>query len=157
VLNCTLDSTTWEAVPRYFRMPRAALREQLRTVGLALLAAGERVSVLRLRECGVRGGTAALIAMRRELVAAGELPPEAAARVYAPPLHTPGKRTEDGATPQAGLPPRAEEKTIPPPSSVLRSPSLAKRRRSERLIRQYDSAVRRIFGRERARQIGATR
>ena len=84
-------STTYESVPRYFRMPRDVHREHLRVIALALLEAGERVSVVRLRECGVRGGTAALIALRQELVASGELPPEAAARVYARPLHAPGK------------------------------------------------------------------
>ena len=83
--------TTYEAVPRYYRMPRAVLRDQLRVAVLALLDAGERVSVLRLRQCGIRGGTAQLIALRQELVATGELPPEAAARVYAPPKHPPGK------------------------------------------------------------------
>ena len=85
------ERTTFESVPRYYRLPPSVLRDQLRSAALALLAAGERVSTQKLRECGVRGGTKALIALREELVAAGELPPEAAARVYAPPTHPPGK------------------------------------------------------------------
>ena len=46
-------------------MPRAVLRDQLRSVALRMLAAGERVSTQRLREYGVRGGTAQLIALRQ--------------------------------------------------------------------------------------------
>ena len=85
------ERTTFESVPRYYRLPPSVLRDQLRSAVLALLAAGERVSTQKLREYGVRGGTKALIALREELVAAGELPPEAAARVR-PPTHPPGKR-----------------------------------------------------------------
>jgi hypothetical protein len=146
--------TTFEAVPRYFRLPPAVLRAQLRSAALALLANGERVSTQRLRECGVRGGTAALIKLREELVAAGELPAEAAARVYAPPTHPPGKASRDFRLPIAdfGLNEiRAPQSKIQNPKSKM----TRAQRRSKRLVEEYHSAVRNIFGRERARQIGA--
>jgi hypothetical protein len=129
---------SFEAVPRYARLPRAVLRERLRSAALSILAAGQRVSVQRLREHGVRGGTAALIALRDELIATRKLPPEAGARVYVHCGHLNGKAS-------------------PPPVDVARHDVDGKPRpsRVQRLIRQYDSAVRRIFGRQRARQIGA--
>jgi hypothetical protein len=146
--------TTFEAVPRYFRLPPAVLRAQLCSAALALLANGERVSTQKLREYGVRGGTKALIALREELVAAGELPPEAAARVYAPPTHPPGKASRDFRLPIAdcGLNETrgAQSKIKNPKSKMTRA-----QRRSRRLIGMYDSAVRNIFGQERAQEIGA--
>jgi hypothetical protein len=126
----------FESVPRYHRLPRSALRAQLRAAALQILAAGCRISVQRLRALGVRGGTAALIALREELVASGRLPPEAAAHPYTRRLHPPGKAA------------------IPPPEPKPPRP-LTGDRRSRRLIRAYDRAARRIFGRERARRIGA--
>ena len=123
----------------------------MRSAALALLANGERVSTQKLRECGVRGGTKALISLREELVAAGELPPEAAARIYAPPVHPPGKAFRPP-------PPHLQ----PPPVAPVAQPDIDARpkltrsqRRSKRLVEKYNSAVRNIFGRERARQIGA--
>lgn len=129
--------TSFESVPKYFRLPRAVLRAQLRAAGLAILAQGQRVTVQRLREHGVRGGTAALIALREELVAAGELPPDAGARVYARPWHPPGKAVHPAPVPDA-------------------KPKLTRaQRRIRRLVRRYNNAVWCIFGRERAREIGA--
>jgi hypothetical protein len=133
---------SFEAVPRHARLPRAVLRAQLRLAALSLLAAGERVSVQRLRKHGVRGGTAALIALRDELIARGELPPEAGARVY---THCPHPSGKASPPPVDVARPHVDDK--PRPSRV--------QRRFRRLIREYDSAVRRIFGRHRARQIGA--
>ena len=148
-------TTTFESVPRYYRLPPSVLRAQLRSAALALLAAGERVSTQKLRECGVRGGTKALIALREELVAAGELPPEAAARVYAPPTHPPGRASRP-------LPTLSGDHLQPPPVVPLAQPDVDARpkltrsqRRSRRLIERYNSAVRHIFGLERAQQIGA--
>ena len=142
---------TFESVPRYRRLPSSVLRDQLRLAALALLANGQRVSTQKLRECGVRGGTKALIALREELVAAGEIPPEAAARVYAPPVHPPGKASRPP-------PPHLQ----PPPVVPVARPDIDARpkltraqRRSRRLVEEYNSAVRNIFGRQRARQIGA--
>lgn len=152
------ERTTFESVPRYYRLPPSVLRDQLRSAALALLAAGERVSTQKLRECGVRGGTKALIALREELVAAGELPPEAAARVYAPPTHPPGKASRplpilsamDGGRARLEPPPVAQ------PDNIDARPKLTRaQRRSRRLIERYNSAVRHVFGVERARQIGA--
>ena len=144
--------TIFESVPRYRRLPPSVLRAQLRSAALALLAAGERVSTQKLRECGVRGGTKALIALREELVAAGELPPEAAARIYAPPTHPPGKASRP-------LPTLSESRLLPPPvpqPDIDAKPKLTRsQRRSRRLVEEYNSAVRNIFGRDRARQIGA--
>jgi len=134
--------TSFESVPRYAHLPRAVLREQLRSAALSLLAAGQRVSVQRLRERGVRGGTAALIALRDELVAAGKLPPEAGARVY---VHC-GHRNGQASPPPVDVGLRYVDDK-PRPSRV--------QRRIRRLIRQYDSAVRRIFGAQRATRIGA--
>ena len=57
--------TSFESVPRYCRLPQAVLRAQLRSAGLAILATGATVSVQRLREHGVRGGTSQLIALAR--------------------------------------------------------------------------------------------
>ncbi len=157
----TNPSSTFESVPRYFRMPRDVHREHLRVIALALLEAGERVSVLRLRECGVRGGTAALIALRQELVATGELPPEAAARVYARPLHQPGKKLSVDSsqlsekTPSSPLTTDNRQLTTLRERSSNKQPTTAKQRRSRRLIERYNSAVRNVFGEDRARQIGA--
>jgi hypothetical protein len=157
-------SATYESVPRYLRMPRDVHREHLRVIALALLEAGERVSVQRLRECGVRGGTAALIALRQELVASGELPPEAAARVYARPVHPPGKASRPLPTPPGArfqpppVAPVAQPGETLQAGSVDARPKLTRaQRRSRRLIERYDSAVGHIFGLDRARQIGAIR
>jgi hypothetical protein len=133
---------SFEAVPRYARLPRAVLREHLRSAALSILATGQRVSVQRLRERGVRGGTAALIALRDELIATGGLPREAGARVYA---HCPHRNGKASPPPVDVARPDVDDK--PRPSRV--------QRRFKRLIREYDSAVRRIFGRQRARRIGA--
>jgi hypothetical protein len=133
---------SFESVPRYHRLPRSVLRAQLRAAGLAIVAAGQRVSVQRLREHGVRGSTAALITIREEMVAAGDLPPEAAARVYARPVHPPGRAAR---LPDPQPPPVA-------PPVVKSKPRLT---RCRRLVRRYNRAARRIFGRERARRIGA--
>lgn len=148
------QNMAFESVPRYRRLPPSVLRAQLRSAALALLANGERVSTQKLRECGVRGGTKALIALREELVAAGELPPEAAARVYAPPVHPPGKASRplpipSGARLQPPPPP------VPQPQVDARPRLTRAQRRSKRLIERYNSAVRNIFGLQRARQIGA--
>jgi hypothetical protein len=133
---------SFEAVPRYARLPRAVLRERLRSAALSILAAGQRVSVQRLREHGVRGGTAALIALREELVATRKLPLEAGARLY---THCPHRNGQASPPPvDVGLR-HVDDK--PRPSRV--------QRRIRRLIREYDSAVRRIFGAQRATQIGA--
>ncbi len=144
--------TSFESVPRYYRQPRTVLRDQLRAAALALLADSQRVSVLRLRECGVRGGTAALIALRQELVASGELPPEAAARIYARPLHPPGKKL---SVDSSQLSENSTENRQPFERSSNKQPTTAKQRRSRRLIERYNSAVRNVFGEDRARQIGA--
>jgi hypothetical protein len=144
-------TSTFESVPRYFRLPPSVLRAQLRSAALALLANGERVSTQRLRECGVRGATAALIKLREELVAAGELPPEAAARVYAPPTHPPGKASRP-PPPHLQPPPVA---TVVQPDVDAKPKLTRAQRRSRRLVQEYNSAVRCIFGRQRARQIGA--
>jgi hypothetical protein len=177
-------SATYEAVPRYRRQPRAVLRAQLRSAGLQILAAGERVSVQRLREYGVRGGTAQLIAMREEMVAAGELPPQAAARIYAHSLHPPGRKLSvdscqlssklsvDSSQLSVGegfSSPTTDNRRAGPPQGWVRRvgsqpdkqlttprPKLSRaQRQSRRLIREYNSAARNIFGRERAREIGA--
>lgn len=145
------QSTTFESVPRYFRLPPSLLRAQLRSAALALLANGERVSTQKLRECGVRGGTKALIALREELVAKGELPPEAAARVYAPSTHPPGKASRP-PPPQLQPPPVAP---VAQPDVDARPKLTRSQRRSRHLIQEYNSAVRHVFGVERARQIGA--
>jgi hypothetical protein len=157
--------TTFESVPRYYRLPRAVHREQLRDAVLELLAAGERVSVLRLRQCGIRGGTAQLIALRQELVATGELPPEAAARIYAPQKHPPGRSVERGAcgverdksTPHDPRPKPHDVKAVGGQGRRTKDqgPDGLRRRRSRRLVREYNSAVRHVFGRARAREIGA--
>ena len=129
--------TSFESVPRYCRLPQAVLRAQLRSAGLAILATGATVSVQRLREHGVREGPASSSRVREELVAAGELPPGAAARVYARPVHPPGK-------------------AAPPPPDPDAKPTLTRaQRRIRRLVRRYNRAVRNIFGRDLARQIGA--
>lgn len=133
---------SFEAVPRYAHLPRAVLREQLRSAALSILAADQRVSVQRLREHGVRGGTAALIALREELIATRKLPPEAGARVY---VHC-GHRNGQASPPPVDVGLRHVDDK-PRPSRV--------QRRIRRLIREYDSAVRRIFGPDLARQIGA--
>jgi len=153
------NATTFEAVPKWHRLPRSVLRAQLRSAALAILATGQTVSVQRLRGCGVRGGTAALIALREELVAAGELPPEAAARVYASPMHPPGRArlSVDGCQLSVGTAPSS---SLSAPTTENCQPTTPKRltraqRRSRRLIRRYYLAVRHVFGRQRARQIGA--
>jgi hypothetical protein len=147
-------------------MPRDVLRVQLRSVALAILADGERVSTQRLREHGVRGGTAVLIQLREELVASGELPPEAAARVYAPPKHPPGKSSQRTAISSQEFSSLIADKLTADRSRADRSRADKltadssdsdgrSRRRSRRLVQEYNIAVRRIFGRARARQIGA--
>lgn len=172
-------SATFECVPRYRHLPWEVLRAQLQSAALSILADGQRVSTQRLREHGVRGGTATLIALREELVASGELPPEAAARVYAPPKHPPGKASfrslvssqQSAVSIQEFLGPRngdAEElnadrsradKLIADGGQGRRTkdqgPEARRRRRSRRVVQEYNSAVRCIFGRARARQIGA--
>jgi hypothetical protein len=134
--------TSFESVPRYAHLPRAVLSAQLRSAALSILAAGQRVSVQRLREHGVRGGTAALIALRDELVAAGKLPPEAGARVY---VHCGHRNGQASPPPVDVAQPKVDDK--PRLSHV--------QRRIKRLIREYDSAVRRIFGNDLAHRIGA--
>lgn len=163
----SVNATTFEAVPRYHHLPRSVLCAQLRSAALAILATGQTVSVQRLRECGVRGATAALIALREELVAAGELPPEAAARVYARPVHPPGKASYQlGSNQRSAISSQQFNSSLTADKLIadcsraeccpLTAPKLTRaQRRSRRLIRRYNSAVRRIFGRQRARQIGA--
>jgi hypothetical protein len=165
-------SATFESVPRYRHLPWEVLRAQLRSAALAILADGQRVSTQRLREHGVRGGTAALIKLREELVAAGELPPEAAARVYAPPKHQPGKASfrslvsslSAGSSQRTAISSQEFNSLIADkliadggqgPRTKGQGPRTKAQRRSRRLVRQYNSAVRSIFGRARARQIGA--
>jgi len=171
----SVNASTFEAVPKWHRLPRSVRRAQLRSAALAILAVGGRVSTQRLRECGVRGSTAALIALREELVAAGELPPEAAARVYARPVHPPGRArlsvdgcqlssklsvdssqlSEKTKTKTAPSQPATDNRQLRTVNRQLTTSERRAQRRSRRLIQRYHSAVRRIFGRQRARQIGA--
>jgi hypothetical protein len=66
-----------ESVPNYGRQSIALLRARIKHASLAILEAGGQVSAPALREKGIRGATARLISIRRDLIAAGELPPEA--------------------------------------------------------------------------------
>ncbi|MGZ3299311.1 MAG: hypothetical protein ACXWPK_00170 [Isosphaeraceae bacterium] len=145
-------SATYESVPRYRRLPKAVLRAQLQSAALLILAEGQTVSTQRLRECGVRGGTAQLIALREELGATGELPPEAAARVYAPPKHPPGKASIVHRVHGPSGPSNAPEGL---PRTKDHGPEGRRRRWSRRLVQEYNSAVRNVFGQARAREIGA--
>jgi hypothetical protein len=58
------------------------LRAGILRAAREILARGERVSTRRLRLHGVRGASNRIIKIRENLVASGELPPEAGARTY---------------------------------------------------------------------------
>jgi hypothetical protein len=132
---------SFEAVPKYYRMPPAVLRDRFRSVALKMLASGQRISIEGLRARGARGSTNLLRILRAELVAAGELPPEAAPRPY----NSSGRRGK--ASPP---PPEAE-----PTPAMVEAPD--RKPFTRRLFIRYEIAVSRVFGDERARQMRATR
>jgi len=161
--------TTFECVPKHAHLPRSAQRAQVLAAALELLALGQRVSVQRLREHGVRGGTARLIEIRDKLIAAGKLPPEASARFYTRCLHPHGKASNSCELRVASCSNSCE---LRDPSGArsgekIESSSLATRHSPlatteprtpiKRWIVRYELAVARVFGPCRAKQIGATR
>ena len=134
------------------------LRARVRAAGLDLTAAGLRVSAQSLRRRGVRGGTALLIGIRDELIAAGELPPEAR-RVYTRTSLGPRASQAVLSRPepsQAGLSrPEPSQSVLSRPEPSQGPPKGRARRRMRGAIAEYNCAVRRIFGADRAGQIGA--
>lgn len=128
--------------------PEEVLRAKVLRAAREILAAGEDISAKRLRARGVRGASDRLGKIRAELVASGDLPPEAGAGAYSQAVTSPPFRCGP-ASPES------------PPSPVAQAdpgdkPSLTRaQRRTRRLVRRYNRAVRNIFGRDLARQIGA--
>ncbi len=122
-------------------VPIEVLREQIRVAGLALVAKGKYVSPEGLRQMGVRGETRLMLRLRNDLVALGELPPEA--RGAQPridqdaPVELPWH-----AVPQ---PPPVEVDLELPPSATKQS------------IMRYNAAIEYIFGLPRALAMGALR
>ena len=58
--------------------PESEIRSSVLRASREILAAGERVNQIRLRKHGVRGAHDRVHRIRKDLVAAGELPPETA-------------------------------------------------------------------------------
>ncbi len=58
--------------------PESEIRSSVLRASREIMAAGERVNQIRLRKHGVRGAHDRVHRVRKELVAAGELPPETA-------------------------------------------------------------------------------
>ncbi len=121
---------SFNRIPKQKHQPLESVRSRLRTVAMEMLAAGERISFDGLRARGVRGSTQRIRALRLELVAAGELPPEAGPRTYVQ------RAAENG---KASLPPPP-----PPPTPKVAVSKSARQTRTwlrmygiERLRRQY--------------------
>jgi hypothetical protein len=66
----------------YVCIPEETLRTEILRAAREILAAGEPMSIHRLREHGVRGAINRIIRVRKELVASEDLPPEAGAHEY---------------------------------------------------------------------------
>ena len=134
----------------WVQTPVEVMRAQVLRAAREILAAGEVISAQRLRAHGVRGASDRVAKIRAELVASGDLPPGAEARSYTKQLRVVSCQLSE------------KRKTAPsPPTTDNRQPTTDKppltraHRRIRRLIWRYNSAAWRIFGRERARQIGA--
>jgi hypothetical protein len=124
-----MTDTTMTRRRLHGRVNLDALRVRVRIAARELLAAGQRVSPDNLRKRGVTGSTTNLLACRRALVAAGELPPEAE-------VFRERRRPTVPSLPPAPLrpaPPAAGDE--PPPTSTQESSAL------------YHAAWRRIFRR----------
>jgi hypothetical protein len=133
--------------PRHPDYP--ALRSRVLAAGTILAAAGLRVTPRALRAMGVRSATETLLRIRDELIAGGELPPRAR-RTYV--------RISLGPRASQALSERS--RAFPAFQAVPGRPDASqgvpgRPNRVRRSILAYDRAVRRIFGADLARQIGA--
>jgi hypothetical protein len=106
------SNQTWVCIPE------ETLRAEILRASREILAAGQRVSRVRLGEYGVRGAVDRIIRVRKELVASGDLPPEAAAREYD------RTHTERRIAPQPHPQPRSE---LPAPAKKRTAAELSAR------------------------------
>jgi hypothetical protein len=156
-----------------------ALHSRVLAAGTILAADGLRVTPRALRARGVRGATETLLRIRDELIAGGELPPQARrtyvrislgprasqalserSRAFPASQGVPGRPNASQGVPgrpnaSQGVPgrPNASQGVPGRPNASQGVPGRPNRVR--RSILAYDRAVRRIFGADLARQIGA--